>query len=139
MTSQDEGVGTRLNAWDEGPGPEGAGGAGMFDLEIDGGTLSRLGSDATALGGQLTQVVLPGLRGDGEETGTGLESETALRSVLSSWRDRLGDVEQECVRLGEGFTSAAGGFAETEARAQADLQRANPSWADEVLAEDTAR
>ncbi|MEV8113988.1 hypothetical protein AB0O69_03745 [Streptomyces xiamenensis] len=139
MTSRDEGVGTRLNGWDEGPGSADADHAAMFDLEIDGGTLTRLSSHATALGGQLTQVVLPGLQGDGEETGAGLESEAALRSVLNSWRGRLSDVEEECVRLSEGFTSAAGGFAEAEAQTQAEIQRLNPSWAADATAGDAAR
>ncbi|MFG2738422.1 hypothetical protein ACGFX7_26815 [Streptomyces harbinensis] len=130
---------TRLNGWDEGPAPEGADGGGLFDLAVDGATLTGLGTEVRALGDGLTRDVLPRLAGDAEETGAELESEVALRSVLSAWRDRLGDVAAECARLDEGFTASATGFAETEAGARAELQRAAPSWADELLTEDGAR
>ncbi|MFB4197468.1 hypothetical protein [Streptomyces carpaticus] len=139
MAVHEEAVGTRLNGWDEGPGSADAAHAGMFDLETDTGTLTLLATESRVLGNQLTRVVLPALQEDGEETGAALESEAALRSVLSAWRDRLGDVAAECARLDEGFTAAAGGFAEAEAGARAELQRAAPSWAGEVLAEDGAR
>ncbi|WP_461296465.1 hypothetical protein [Streptomyces harbinensis] len=130
---------TRLNGWDEGPGPADTARAGTFDLEVDPGALRLLATESRVLADQLTRVVLPALQGDGEETGTALESEVALRSVLSAWRDRLGDVAEECVRLDEGFTAAAGGFAETEARARAEIQRATPDWAAELLTGDGGR